>query len=450
MKKSTNRSASMQKRFRKIYVLIPVILILLAGTVLLVLYLNGFFYNRKDIQAKAAASPEEITALAKDTKIVPADMLSRIHSLLIGKTNTSPFITSWYALPGTISSVTELQSEYLVTTDQIDLLRYYIKTGNKDSAKQLSGAIAADFTGEGGFLVPYRKVSELTSLSAPQPVFPTNAAYEEPPVMASQSMEATVAYIRALLEYYEKWGQASDWTHIEKLADLLFSGDGVFTENLAITAATPSLVPTGENQDIVSTVEGQVSTGGTFTTLSLSALDLEVFRMLGLADTKYKMLYDKALAILSGAMISEDLPLFAIGYSQNSEGYVYYADADAQADLVTSLKITLHLADEGKAPQNTILWIKEQLYNQGMLYKSYDLISGQAATTEESVEAYGIVLQIAREVDDADLYGKALERLEYHLATNSLSKAKSTVFRQMDGSRVVVYAKDNLETLLGV
>ena len=129
---------------------------------------------------------------------------------------------------------------------------------------------------------------------------------------------------------------------------------------------------------------------------------------------------------------------------------MYYADADAQADLVTSLKITLHLADEGKAPQNTILWIKEQLYNQGMLYKSYDLISGQAATTEESVEAYGIVLQIAREVDDADLYGKALERLEYHLATNSLSKAKSTVFRQLDGSRVVVYAKDNLETLLGV
>lgn len=440
----------MQKRFNKIYIIIPCGLILLAGAVLLGLYLNGFFYNRKDIQAKAVASPEEIAVLAQDTKIVPADMLSRIRSLLLGKTNTSPFIVSWYALPGTISSVKELQSEYLITTDQINLLRYYIKTGNKDSAKQLSNGIAEDFTGESGFLVSGRNVSELTSLSAPQPVFPANAAYEELSVMTAQSMETTVEYVRALLEYYEKWGQAADWTHIEKLADLLYTGDAGFTEDLTITAAAPSLVPTGENQDIVSAVEGQVTTGGTFTTLSLSSLDLEVFRMLGLADSKYQPMYDKALEILSGALISEDLPLYAIGYSQSSAGYVYYSDADAQADLITSLKITLHLAEEGKASKNTLLWIKEQLYNQGMLYKSYNLISGQATTTEESVEAYGILLQIAREVDDADLYSKALERLEWHLATNSSSKAKSAVFRQLDGSRVIVYANDNLETLLGV
>ena len=332
------------------------------------------------------------------------------------------------------------------------MLRYYINKGKKDSAEALADAIEKNFTDENGYLVPARKAAELTSLPAPQPAFPGNTEYEELPAVTSYSMEATVEYIRALLESYQKWGTASDWTRIEKLAALLYTDEGGFAQDLTVDLSGTTPVPTGANQDIVSTVEGQVAAGGSFETLTLSSLDLEVFRMLSSADSKYQPLYDRAVEILSGAMISEDLPLFAVGYTQSAggDGYVYFSGKDKQADLVSSLKITLHLAEEGKAPQSTLLWIKEQLYNQGMLYQSYDLISGQASTTEESIESYGILLQIARAVGDSDLYSKALDRLEYHLATSTTSKAKSTIFRQLDSTRIVVYAKDNLEALLGV
>lgn len=450
MKRSTDRSVSIQKKQRRIFYLVPGGLILVAAIVILSLYLNGFFYNRKNIQVKTNSPGTDITLLSGNAKIVPSDMLSRTLSLLSKPMNTSPYVISWYALPGDISSITSLASEYITSADQINLLCYYVKIGNKDSAQTLVKAIGNDFTGENGYLVPVRKVSELASSGTPQTVFAANAAYEELPALTAGSMDSTVGYLGALLEYYQKWGQASDWTRIEKLAALLFTADGTFFEDLTITAAQPSLVPTGPGQDIVSTVVGQVSTGGSFSTLTLSSLDLEVFRMLSSADSKYQPLYDKALTILSGAMISDNLPLFAIGYSQSSAGYVYYNGDKAQADLISSLKITLHLAQEGAAPQKTILWIKEQLYNQGMLYQSYDLISGQAATDVESVESYGIILQIARAVDDADLYSKAQTRMEWHLATNAKSAARSTIFRELDNSRVVVYAKDNLEALLGV
>jgi len=450
MKRNSNRSASIQKEPRKIYCLIPGGLILIAGIVLLSLYLNGFFYNRRDVQVKTDSPGEDITSLSRSAEIVTADMLSHTLSLLSKQMNTSPYAVSWYALPGSISSITSLASEYITSEDQVNLLRYYVKKGNKDAAKDLAKAITDDFTGEGGYLVPAKKVSELASAGTAQPVFPANPAYEELPALSASSMESTVEYLRALLEYYQKWGQASDWVRIEKLAAILYSEEGTFFEDLTILAAEPSPVPTGPGQDIVSTVEGQVSTGGSFSTLTLASLDLEVFRMLSSADSKYQPLYDKALTILSGAMISDDLPLFAIGYTQGSAGYVYYNGDTIQDDLVSSLKVTLHLAEEGKAPKKTILWIKEQLYNQGLLYRSYDLISGQATTDVESVEAYGIILQIARAVDDPDLYSKSLARLEWHLATNSTSAARSTIFRQLDNSRVVVYAKDNLEALLGV
>lgn len=435
----------MQKRFKKIYIIIPLLTVAAAGIVLAGLYLTGFFYNRKDVQVKVNSTGEEIAALDADTKIVPSDMLSRTVSLLSDKAGTSPYVLSWYALPGSISSTTALASEYLVTADQVNLLRCYIEKGDKDSARDLANAIEKDFSGENGYLVPGRMITDLGST----PVFPANAAYDELPVMSGYSLDVTIGYIRALLEYYDKWGQSSDWTRIENFASLLDTGNTVFAEDLTITVdATP--VPTGEGQDIASIIGGQVSTGGDFSALSLAALDLEVFRMLSSADSKYQILYDNALVILEGAVISSDLPLFAVGYTQSSAGYVYYNGDAAKADLVSSLKVTLHLAEEGKAPQGTLLWIKEQLYNQGMLYQSYDLISGQATTSTESVESYGILLQIARAVSDADLYSMAMDRLEWHLATSAASNARSAIFRQMDNKRVVVYAKDNLEALLGV
>lgn len=435
----------MKKRFKKIYIIIPVLLAAAACIALTVLYLTGFFYNRKNIQMKADSAGQEIAVLAADTKVVPSDMLPRTVSLLSGKTGTSPYVVSWYALPGNISSVTALASEYLVTADQVNLLRCYIEKGDKDSARDLANAIEKDFTAGNGYLVPGRMITDLGST----PVFPAKAEYDELPVMSGYSMEATIGYVRALLEYYDKWGQYSDWTRIEKYAALLGAGDAVFAEDLTITVSTTP-VPTGEGQDIVSIVGGQESDGGDFAALSLGALDLEVFRMLSSEDSKYQPLYDKALAILEGAMISSELPLYAVGYTQGSAGYVYYNGDKAQADLVSSLKVTLHLAEEGKAPQQTLLWIKEQLYNQGMLYQNYDLISGQPATSTESVESYGILLQIARAVSDADLYKMAMDRLEWHLATSAASSARSTIYRQLDSTRVVVYAKDNLEALLGV
>lgn len=435
----------MQKRFKKIYILIPLLIVAAAVIVLAGLYLTGFFYNRKDIQMKTNPAGEKIAVLAADAKIVPADMMSRTVSLLSDQAGTSPYVLSWYALPGSISSVTALASEYLVTADQVNLLRCYIKMGDKDSARVLVSAIEKDFSGENGYLVPGRMISDLGSA----PVFPAFSSYEELPVMSGYSMDVTIGYLRALLEYYDKWGQSSDWTRIEKFAALLDTGDSVFAEDLTIIVSTTP-VPTGEGQDIESIIGGQESAGGDFAALSLAALDLEVFRMLSSADSEYQALYDKAVTILEGAMISSDLPLYAVGYAQSSAGYVYYNGDTPQADLIPSLTVTLHLAEEGKVPQRTILWIKEQLYNQGMLYQSYDLISGQATTGTESVESYGILLQIARAAGDADLYSMAMDRLEWHLATSTTSTARSTIFRQMDSTRVVVYAKDNLEALLGV
>jgi hypothetical protein len=452
VKSSSVRNRTARKKMTWIFFISGLSVLLAAGITVLLLYLNGFFYQRNDIDIRSTTASAPIEERIAASTISPSSMEARIVSALVKNTKTSPYTVHWYTLPGNISSIPALESEYLLAYDQILLLRSYIDSGKQKEAATLLKAIDRDFTGDEGYLVPFRKVTELSSLSSPQPRFATNEAYDEPPVASVFSTEATVEYLRAVLEYYDKWGQPSDWTRIIDLADLLYSDmetSGMLPEDMTIVVAPESEIPLDENKYIVSIITEEVQQEGSFTALSLSSLDLEVFRIMSSIDVTYQILYDESLLILRSAMISEELPLYALGYSGSAGGYVYFSGEKPEIDLVSSLKVILHLAEAGEESPLSILWLKEKLYNDGILYQSYNIISG-SETGAESEDAYGLVLQIARITDDADLYAAALTCLERNLATSYTSEARHAIFRRIDESRIVLYAKDNLQARLGM
>jgi len=447
MNNRSYRSGSIHNKFRKIYIVIPAALIITVLVALYLLFANGFFYKRHDIGTLQRTFGEDIRTVINASPVSASDLAARTSALLKTSAKTDPYVVSWYVLPGSIKSQPALLSEYLLVSDQILLLRSYIASDKKDAARSLSDSIERDFKGDNGYLVPCLKSTDV--LSGEGSPFQTDTSYDELPA-GTYSFEETVGYLRALLEYYEKWGNESDWARITVIADLLASDGSVFPEDLTLIGTTPAPVITGENRDVVSLPEDQVASDGSYSGILLSGIDLEVFRMLAVIDTKYQPLYDKAVEIVEGGYISQQLPLFAYAYTQSTGGYTYTSGNATEVDLVSSLKVILHLAEEGKAPAASLSWIKEQLYNQGILYKTYNVISGEAISEEECTEGYGIALQIARAADDPNLFDAALSCVENHLATKSNSAALNAIFRNTDSSRIVVYAKDNLETLLGV
>ena len=449
MKRQSYRSVSIHHKFRLIYIAIPAALVLAALIVLYLLFANGFFYKRHDIAAAQKPLGEEIRTVMDASRVSASDLAARTSTLLKTTARTDPYVVSWYMLPGSIKSQPALSSEYLLVSDQILLLRSYIASGKKDAAKSLADSIEEDFTDENGYLVPCLKSSEVLTGKDHVSPFKTDANLDELPA-GTYSFEDTVAYLRALLEYYAKWGSESDWTRINAIAGLLASDGNLFPEDLTLIGTTPAPVITGEKSDVLSLPEDQIASAGSYSGILLSGIDLEVFRMLAVIDTKYQPLYDKAVEIVSGGYVSQDLPLFAYAYTQSTGGYTYTTGKATEVDLVSSLRVILHLAEEGQAPAASLAWIKEQLYNQGVLYKTYDVISGEAISEEECTESYGIVLQIARAADDPNMFDAALSCAENHLATKSNSTAVHSIFRNIDSSRIAVYAKDNLEVLLGV
>ena len=448
MKKYGDAYSSSNKKIRKILLFSAAALVLVAGAVVLILYLNHFFYKRANFAVDYVGISEDMSEALTDTAIDNDALLSRTITLLQDKTGVAPYIVDWYMIPGSISSETALASTNLVAEDQILLLRAYIEANRKADAKELLKAIDEDFVSEDGYIVQSIPVSQVTDITVG-----TDSVYDLETVTSTDSLEDTIAYLGALLLYYDKWGVPSDFTRIEKYADLLYSESGSFIQNQEVILLTPTPYAIGEGQDILEAAEeteAETEVVGSLWTLPLSSLDLDVFRMLASYDSKYQVMYDHALAILQGGVISSDIPLYASSYQQDEENYVYTSGDEYQFDLVSSLTVMLHLASEDALPTDSVAWVREHLYNEGILYQTYDVISGQAVSEEESTEAYGLLLQIAIETDDLTLYTKTLDAIVRNLATSSKSAAFSSVYRRTDANRVTIYAKDNLEVYLGV
>ena len=448
MKKYGDAYSSSNKKIRKILLFSAAALVLVAGAVVLILYLNHFFYKRANFAVDYVGISEDMSEALTDTAIDNDALLSRTITLLQDKTGVAPYIVDWYMIPGSISSETALASTNLVAEDQILLLRAYIEANRKADAKELLKAIDEDFVSEDGYIVQSIPVSQVTDITVG-----TDSVYDLETVTSTDSLEDTIAYLGALLLYYDKWGVPSDFTRIEKYADLLYSESGSFIQNQEVILLTPTPYAIGEGQDILEAAEeteAETEVVGSLWTLPLSSLDLDVFRMLASYDSKYQVMYDHALAILQGGVISSDIPLYASSYQQDEENYIYTSGDEFQFDLVSSLTVMLHLASEDALPTESVAWVREHLYNEGILYQTYDVISGQAVSEEESTEAYGLLLQIAIETDDLTLYTKTLDAVVRNLATSSKSAAFSSVYRRTDANRVTIYAKDNLEVYLGV
>lgn len=446
MKHSGYTIRSPRGTLRRLLLLLPLAAVLAAAGILAYLYFSGFFYQRETVNLKTHATIPEITALAKESPTDAATMLAQVRKVLCTDAGTAPFAVSYVEIPGAINNQSGAQSEYIVSADQTKLLRAYIRLGDKDRAVELAERIDRDLVGEDGFLVTSIPAASLSLKAqyAPKPEL------EDITASAAPSVTATADYLSALLEAYVRWGTAKDWSRIEKYAALLYSDTGLPVEDFSIPLPTPTPLPSGFGNDNPDLVVTGTESPASLPVIRTASLDIATFDILSGIDKKFAVMYDACLPLATNSYISDTLPLFAYAYDPASKGYVYVSDQDSNVDTEEALETALHLAEAGALPAQTSLWLKEKLLNDGVLYETYQVVTGQATSDVEAYSAYGTVLRIADLTDDSVLYGATLGSLENHFATKVNSRAKAMVYRQVETSRVAVYASDNLTAVLGL
>ncbi len=470
--RTTYRRPSINKR------LIPVIVIsailLLSALAIIAVLASGILYKRIPISKPQVSISEGISEVVADSPLDAEDMLDRTKKVLADNRGSSPFIVSWYLLPGNIATQTESMSEYLLARDQILLLRAYIACDRKEEANVLLTAIDTTFRGQDGLLLDFLRTADQVdddTTIGPEPTEMTRDIYRtasvtnasgEPNEESSgtlpmttviaepvSSYSDTLSFVGALLLYYDKWGTSSDMERIREYADTLYVENLASLADLRVPAPTPTPAPTQviiDNPDLANGIIDEEIVSF----IPLSSLDLTSLQMLSSIDSRFESLYTKATDILVASQISDEIPLPAEGYDPQTGGYLYVSDRTSSFRLDRSVLALLYMSETQAISPDATSWLKEQLLNQRMLYSLYDVITGNATSEIVAMDAYPLAFSVGVLEDDPSLCAAALVPMEQALATNSKSDVKGMLFRSVLSSRVAVYARENLLAIIAL
>lgn len=339
-------------------------------------------------------------------------------------------------LEGRLSGQAAEPSSMLDARDQVAAARVALESGDKPALQAALARIRRVFRTEQGLMAATATID-----SGGQPVRATGF-----------SIVATLEWLRLLAESGDMLDQG-EW-----LADLRAGSDAFLAltdADATVPADTPlAILKSPPRSDPAATPTPRPSVAptpeieGYRSVIRIADLDLYAMQLLQPLDPRWQAVYARSLALVRGAVLEGPTPLFQYAYDPSIQDYIGFAGSQPVVSLEDSLFALLHLHEAGEPLPETLTWVRSRFYESGMLAEQLSRVTGAAASESECVAGYALLARIARLAEDPMLYGRAMERLTWHAATNTRSAAYGMIFRTDPDERIRVTAHDNLWTLL--
>lgn len=173
---------------------------------------------------------------------------------------------------------------------------------------------------------------------------------------------------------------------------------------------------------------------------TLCYLDLYALKLFSLFDDKWNDVYTKSLEIINNGYISDELPLYRKYYDGNIESF----DNEENIDTLLSILVILNKAEVNEDISKSVDWIKERLKYIGYISTSYN-INTLDESKIESTSIYANIAQIAKVINDEELYNMAINKMKNFQVINE----KSNIYGSFGNEQTEdVYSYDNLNALL--
>lgn len=173
---------------------------------------------------------------------------------------------------------------------------------------------------------------------------------------------------------------------------------------------------------------------------TLCYLDLYALKLFSLFDDKWNDVYTKSLEIINNGYISDELPLYRKYYDGNIEIF----DNEENIDTLLSILVILNKAEVNEDISKSVDWIKERLKYIGYISTSYN-INILDESKIESTSIYANIAQIAKVINDEELYNMAINKMKNFQVINE----KSNIYGSFGNEQTEdVYSYDNLNALL--
>lgn len=173
---------------------------------------------------------------------------------------------------------------------------------------------------------------------------------------------------------------------------------------------------------------------------TLCYLDLYALKLFSLFDDKWNDVYTKSLEIINNGYISDELPLYRKYYDGNIEIF----DNEENIDTLLSILVILNKAEVNEDISKSVDWIKERLKYIGYISTYYN-INTLDESKIESTSIYANIAQIAKVINDEELYNMAINKMKNFQVINE----KSNIYGSFGNEQTEdVYSYDNLNALL--
>ncbi len=135
--------------------------------------------------------------------------------------------------------------------------------------------------------------------------------------------------------------------------------------------------------------------------------DLRTMKELAEADSSFIQAYERTEEIVLNGQISSAFPLYYSWYNYKKERY-----EEDELNAAEAMVTLLHLAEIDQLPQNSVQWLKSRMQSDGVKAR-YD-IDGKVVKdyNYDSTAVYALIVMIANEIEDDELRGLALKKME--------------------------------------
>lgn len=175
---------------------------------------------------------------------------------------------------------------------------------------------------------------------------------------------------------------------------------------------------------------------------TLCYLDLYAIKLLSLFDDKWNEVYNKSIEIIEQGYISKDLPL----YKKYYDGSINEYDKEENIDTLLSILVILNKAEVNEDISESTNWIKDRLKTFGYISSSYN-VNMKDESKIESTAIYANIAQLAKVINDEELYKMAINKMKVFQVIN----INSNIYGAFGNEETEeVYSYDNLNALLAL
>jgi len=392
---------------------------------ILVLIINYFFFT-KSPEINVVLHGAKSENMDYSESVLSARLKDGMEKIL--KTDEG-FLVSDYTVEWIEGNANFIQSEYILFSDQIGLLSFYVRQNDRKSFKKLYDSINRNFRDDRGLFAEkiYKQNKEIVP-------------------SAEMLISEQIMYARVLLEGYSVFKNIKYLNLAETISIAILplcSKDNIVPSKFEIALPPPlpspdfSATPTPKPEV---TPKIPIEDIRYIYVTDISQIDLYALKLLTQIDEGWNIIYQNTFDIMKNSYLSGDFSFYRPAYDTVAESYIPYKGESPLFVTADQLKIMISLAESGEINYQAYSYIKQMIMNYKILYSTYQIPSGTPGTQSQSLDGYALMAKLARIIRDEQVYEICVEKIFWNTASSTTSPIFGLVFQNESEAVVKTYS----------